>query len=54
ALHELWSHSGIQTVEDDCGLLLEIIEDLTMEENLDNERKQHLTSLQDIEKELIY
>ncbi|CAG8682895.1 4808_t:CDS:2, partial [Ambispora leptoticha] len=49
AFHELWTHSGIQSEENDCNCLLEILKELTTK-NLDNDRKQYLTPLQDIDK----
>ncbi|CAG8502520.1 9995_t:CDS:1, partial [Cetraspora pellucida] len=49
AFHELWKQNDIQSEENDCNCLLEILKEL-MAENLDSDRKQHLISLQDIVK----
>ncbi|CAJ0650417.1 3532_t:CDS:2 [Entrophospora sp. SA101] len=49
AFHELWKRNDIQSEENDCNRLLEILNEL-MAENLDSDRKRHLISLQDINK----
>ncbi|CAG8772685.1 21772_t:CDS:2, partial [Racocetra persica] len=49
AFHELWKRNDIQSEENDCNRLLEILNEL-MAENLDSDRKRHLISLQDIDK----
>ncbi|RIB09516.1 hypothetical protein C2G38_2146517, partial [Gigaspora rosea] len=52
AFYELWKHNDIQSEENDCNHLLEILNEL-MTENLDNERKHHLISLQTVDKTVI-
>ncbi|CAG8612566.1 8300_t:CDS:2, partial [Racocetra persica] len=50
-LHKLWSDYGMQTEEIDRECLIKVLEDATAKSN-DEERKHHLESLQDINKEL--
>ncbi|CAG8544645.1 11162_t:CDS:2, partial [Acaulospora colombiana] len=49
AFYELWKHKDMQSEENDCNCLLEILNEL-MTEDLDNERKNHLISLQTVNK----
>ncbi|CAG8598594.1 3026_t:CDS:2 [Paraglomus occultum] len=49
AFHELWKYKDIQSEGRDCNCLLEVFKELTAE-NLNSQRKRHLTSLQDIDK----
>ncbi|RHZ87414.1 hypothetical protein Glove_35g24 [Diversispora epigaea] len=49
AFHELWKYNNIQSEENDCNRLSEILNELVAE-NLDSDRKQHLISLQDLDK----
>ena len=49
AFHELWKCKDIQSEGRDCNCLLEVFKELTAE-NLNSDRKQYFTSLQDIDK----
>ncbi|CAG8477412.1 8167_t:CDS:2 [Acaulospora morrowiae] len=49
AFYELWKHKDIQSEENDCNHLFKILNEL-LTEDLDNERKNHLKSLQTIDK----
>ncbi|KAG9295322.1 hypothetical protein G9A89_021253 [Geosiphon pyriformis] len=53
AFHELWKCKDIQSEESDSNCLLEVFKELTAE-NLNSDRKQYFTSLQDIDKDKLY
>lgn len=54
AFHEMWKYDDIKTEDSDCNYLLNILKELTSEssESIDNDRKQHLKGLQNIDKVL--
>ncbi|CAG8791385.1 3959_t:CDS:2, partial [Dentiscutata erythropus] len=48
-LHKYWKDCGVNTEEADCEHVIKILKELT-DGDIDESRKQHFTSLQDIEK----
>jgi len=45
ALYEIWTYYGEQTQEDDCERLIKALELVVKQENLDEDRKKLLKSL---------
>lgn len=52
-LHKYWKDCGVNTEEVDCRQVMEVLEDLA-EKSTDESRNQHLLTLLDMEKVLIY